>query len=196
VWLDNSLTSAFDLYQVSYLYFWPSTHNPYQDQYFVRLPDDAVEKYLKMFTLLPINTITETVTLHHQHPEKRTAQHLLAQEVVTLIHGIPAAARAAIQTKLLFPSYSGEITNFSAKEILEAFAGDVGLVEVPREEVLNQAFTKVMRNIGAMKTKTEADKLIKSGGVYIGQEGKRVTDHRAQVVQEWLLDDEVFVFRI
>ncbi|KAF8630635.1 hypothetical protein AX15_002786 [Amanita polypyramis BW_CC] len=47
VWLDPDLTSVFDFYQ-----------------YFVKVADADVEKYLKMFTLLPLPEITEIVQAH------------------------------------------------------------------------------------------------------------------------------------
>ena len=47
VWLDRSLTSVFDFYQ-----------------FFLRVPDADVGRYLKLFTLLPLSTIEEALVEH------------------------------------------------------------------------------------------------------------------------------------
>lgn len=179
VWLDENLTSPFELFQ-----------------FFVRLPDEVVGRYLKMFTLLPISTVSRELATHLASPEKRAAQHLLAQEVVTLVHGEARAAQAAMQTRLLFPA-PGDHARFTAQEILENFAGSKhgGVVEVPRDEAVGQLVSKLARTIGAVGTRGEADNMIKGGGLYVGLDNRKVSDVRARVEEEWLVDGEVLVVR-
>lgn len=179
VWLDESLTSPFELYQ-----------------FFVRLPDEVVGKYLKMFTLLPTSTVAQELDTHLASPEKRSAQHLLAREVVTMIHGEAKAGRAAMQTRLLFPA-PGDHSTFTGQEILENFAGSKhgGVVEVPRDEVVGQLVSKLARRIGAVGTRGEADNMIKGGGLYVGMDNRKVLDVKARVEEEWLVDGEVLVVR-
>ncbi|KAA8913019.1 putative tyrosyl-tRNA synthetase mitochondrial precursor [Sphaerosporella brunnea] len=176
VWLDETLTSPFELYQ-----------------YFVKLPDEVVEKHLKLFTLLPPPEISAAVAKHAEAPEMRSAQHLLAREVVTLIHGPQKAQRAQIQTQLLFPS-PGAKHNFSADDIVDAFSGE--MVDVPRNELVGEVAAKIMRRVAAVKSKSEAENVIRAGGVYWGLEGRRVEDTKAVVAQEWLLDGKVLVLRV
>jgi len=177
VWLDEKMTTPFELYQ-----------------YFVRLPDDIMGKYLKMFTLLSPSHIASIVERHSITPESRTAQHLLAKEVVTLIHGEAIASMAEIQTRLLFPVGS-ETTGFSARDILHAFS-DGTVMDVPRVELVGEMVSKIMRKVGAARTRSEADNIIRGGGVYHGQGGERVQDIKACVAEEWLLDEEVLLLRI
>jgi tyrosyl-tRNA synthetase len=160
------------------------------------LPDEVVGKYLKMFTLLPISKVAEELDTHFTSPDKRIAQHLLANEVVTMIHGAPTAARAAIQTRLLFPA-PGDRPGFSAREILENFAGNQhgGVIEVPRDEVVGQLVSKLARRIGAVNTRGEADNMIKGGGLYVGLENEKVADVKVRVEEEWLVDGEVLMVR-
>ncbi|XP_071466085.1 tyrosine--tRNA ligase, mitochondrial isoform X2 [Marmota flaviventris] len=70
VWLNRDKTSPFELYQ-----------------FFVRLQDDSVERYLKLFTFLPLPEIDHIMQLHVKEPEKRSAQKRLAAEVTKLVHG-------------------------------------------------------------------------------------------------------------
>lgn len=149
-----------------------------------------------MFTLLPIPKVEEELDTHFSSPDKRSAQHLLANEVVTMIHGVSKASQAAMQTRLLFPA-PGDHPNFSAKEILENLAGGQhgGVIEVSRGEVVGQLVSKLARQIGAVNTRGEADNMIKGGGLYVGLENKKVTDVKARVEEEWLVDGEVLVVR-
>ncbi|KAG1777665.1 hypothetical protein EV702DRAFT_216363 [Suillus placidus] len=68
VWLDEKLTSCLDFYQ-----------------FFLRTADAEVEKYLKMFALLPVEEIDAAVREREIQPEHRLAQKLLAKEVNLMI---------------------------------------------------------------------------------------------------------------
>lgn len=70
VWLSPEKSSSFQLYQ-----------------YFIRAKDFDVEKFLKLFTFLPLSKITEIVESHVKSPEDRKAQKILAEKVTLLVHG-------------------------------------------------------------------------------------------------------------
>ncbi|POI36081.1 hypothetical protein CIB84_000166 [Bambusicola thoracicus] len=70
VWLNRDKTSPFELYQ-----------------FFVRQQDDIVEKYLKLFTFLPLEEIDHIMEMHAREPEKWGPQKRLAAEVTKLVHG-------------------------------------------------------------------------------------------------------------
>uniref|UniRef100_A0A8B9QTL3 Tyrosine--tRNA ligase n=1 Tax=Anas platyrhynchos TaxID=8839 RepID=A0A8B9QTL3_ANAPL len=70
VWLNRDKTSPFELYQ-----------------FFVRQQDDIVEKYLKLFTFLPLEEIAHIMEMHAKEPEKWGPQKRLAAEVTKLVHG-------------------------------------------------------------------------------------------------------------
>lgn len=55
-----------------------------------------MERYLKLFTFLPTNHIHLLMRKQREDPSQRTAQHLLAKEVVELAHGEPSAKRAEL----------------------------------------------------------------------------------------------------
>lgn len=89
VWLDKGQTSCFDLYQ-----------------YFLRTPDTDVERYLKLFTFLPLTDVSSLVTTHMEAPHKRVAQHKLAYEVLCLVHGDNDARTARDQHAAVFEKAS------------------------------------------------------------------------------------------
>ncbi|KAJ1837904.1 tyrosyl-tRNA synthetase, partial [Coemansia sp. RSA 2703] len=82
IWLDEAKTSAFDIYQ-----------------FFVKTSDADVERFLKMFTLLPVRRIAEVMSEHREVPENFAAQRLLAAEVTELIHGQSGLNRALCATE-------------------------------------------------------------------------------------------------
>jgi tyrosyl-tRNA synthetase len=85
VWLDKTMMSSFDLYQ-----------------YFMRTADADVERYLKLFTFLPLESITLLMGQQLKEPGKRAAQHVLAKEIVELAHGAAEAKKAETAHKEAF----------------------------------------------------------------------------------------------
>ncbi|XTI84198.1 tyrosyl-tRNA synthetase-like protein [Cenococcum geophilum] len=101
IWLDPEMLSSFDLYQ-----------------FFLRSSDSDVERYLKLFTFLPLEHIELVMQSHIQDPSKRAAQHLLAREFVELAHGAQAAKNAEMQHKKMFSRGTGTIQLSAIKEEL------------------------------------------------------------------------------
>lgn len=85
VWLDKTMMNSFDLYQ-----------------YFMRTADADVERYLKLFTFLPMEQISLLVESTHRDASKRLAQHVLAKEIVELAHGAAEAKKAETAHKEAF----------------------------------------------------------------------------------------------
>jgi tyrosyl-tRNA synthetase len=77
VWIDAARTSLYDFYQ-----------------FFFRVDDRDVIRFLRYFTFLDEKTIAELEREVQTAPEKRVAQRALAREVTTLVHG-EAAVREA-----------------------------------------------------------------------------------------------------
>lgn len=84
VWLDPAKTTPTQFYQ-----FW------------INCDDAGVEDYLKIYTLLSHEEITQIITVHRENPALRTAQTRLAQEVTTIVHGQSTMLVAAAVTEYL-----------------------------------------------------------------------------------------------
>lgn len=184
VWLDQQSTSTFDLYQ-----------------FFVRTADADVEKYLKLFTFLPISEIRALMDEHRLDESKRIAQHKLAFEFVELVHGLKAAQSAEQQHKVLFvenisidslranmsPANSapetgqkdgqppGEWSNSLNKYAPPAHMEDAPSVHarLPRSLVVGQPIHKVFWSAGLVSSKTEGVKLVANKGCHIGSKTGR-----------------------
>jgi tyrosyl-tRNA synthetase len=77
VWLDSTRTSPYELYQ-----------------FFVRVDDRDVTRFLRYYTFLDEKAIAELEREVETAPEKRVAQRTLAQEVTKLVHGVEAVREA------------------------------------------------------------------------------------------------------
>jgi tyrosyl-tRNA synthetase len=173
------MTSTFDLYQ-----------------FFVRSADADVERYLKLFTFLPIAQIHTIMDEHRLDKSKRTAQHTLAFEVVELIHGIGAAQSVQAEHRRLFnqnfsldslradpdpsrpapetaaiearpPGAWNSSLNPYAKPTTAESASSVHLT-LPQSLIVGKSFSKVLWSAGLVSSKTEAARLILNKGCYVG----------------------------
>jgi tyrosyl-tRNA synthetase len=111
VWLDAGKTSVFDFYQ-----FW------------FNQPDTMVEKYLKMYTFLPLAEIAALVERHHQHPGEREAQKTLAREVTKLVHGEKGLAQAERETAAHFSGKSFDSLSAEERAAFKNVSASVGTI--------------------------------------------------------------------
>ena len=174
VWLDERRTSPFRFYQ-----FWLNTDDR-----------DAIA-YLKYFTFLTQDEIRLLEEARAQAPEKREAQRALAREVTQLVHGEAHLRRAEHASSLLF----GErIAELSADDVLGVFQ-DVPSTEVPRNELEGDglALADLLARTGLAKSRGEAVRLMRGGGVYVNN--RRIADERGRLRAEDGIDGRLFVVR-
>lgn len=176
VFIDRALTKPYDLYQ-----------------YFIRAPDAVVESYLRMFTLIPLSEISRIMEEHTKSPELRVAQRALANDVTDIIHGLGAGKRAALISKIVFPSPGEPAPQATSDEIITAF-GEEGLLKTyPRDKILGQAWRSVLALVTG-KSKSECGRTIKAGGVYCGLQRKTVVD--GPVTEADIADDKLLLIRV
>ncbi len=174
VWLDEQRTSPFRFYQ-----FWLNTD------------DRDAAAYLKYFTFLPQDEIRMLEEAREQAPEKREAQRALAREVTRLVHGEAHLQRAEHASSVLF----GErITELSADEVLGVFQ-DVPSTEVERAELEGDGvgLAELLARTGLAKSRGEAARLIRGGGVYVNN--RRMADERGRLRLPDSIDGRLFVVR-
>ena len=148
IYLDPALTSPYKFYQ-----FW------------FNVDDRDVEAYLKLFTLLPRQDIEALMKTHQKDPSRRDAQARLATEVTTMAHGKQALAGVVEASAALFGDRAVETNKLDA---LEAHAPTTK-VGVRPETVVDALVVSRLA-----KSKSEARRLIKQGGVYVND--RRVAD--------------------
>ena len=148
LFLVQSLTSPYTLYQ-----------------YFINTGDEDAIHYLKVFTFLDKNEIEAIQKEHEAAPHLRIAQKRLAQEVVTTIHGAPAAEEAITMSDILF---SGEIRRLSKSQLEDALGSLT--INGPSECDL----VTLLVGIKAASSKREAREFINGRSITIN--GEIITD--------------------
>lgn len=162
VWLNDDMLSAYDYWQ-----FWRNTE------------DADVERFLKLFTFLPMDEVTKLAALQGQ--EINEAKKTLATEATALIHGRDKAEAAAETARKTFEQ--------------GALADDLPSVSVPKADLENgigvlQAFVTA----GLVKSNGEARRQIKGGGLKVNDAA--VNDEKASLSQADLTDDGVIKLSI
>jgi tyrosyl-tRNA synthetase len=135
VWLNPDMVSPYDYWQ-----YWRNTE------------DGDVERFLKLFTVLPLPEIARLAALRGQ--DVNEAKKVLATEATALVHGRPAAEQAAETARRTFEE--GEIAEtLPSIEVARAeFEHGIGVLA---------AFAKA----GLVSSNSEARRQIKAGGLRV-----------------------------
>ncbi|MEQ8819878.1 MAG: tyrosine--tRNA ligase [Sumerlaeia bacterium] len=151
IWLDPARTSVFDFYQ-----------------YWVRSDDRDVERFLKLFTFLPLGDIVEIAAEHQRDPGKRTGQKRLALEVTTLIHGEAEARKAAETSDAI---YRKGVAEMSEDELRQACANAPTVVlEARKLDGDGMTVIEALVAAGLASSNKDAKRLRAQGGIYLNDE--------------------------
>ena len=171
VWLDPARTSPFRFYQ-----FW------------LNADDRDVVQYLKFFTFLSRDAIEALARATADHPERRGAQRELAREVTALVHGRDQVERAERAAQVLF---SDNIGGASVEDVLMVFE------DAPSTELAlpvdGMALAEMLATVKLVTSRSEATRLLKSGGVYVNN--VRATDEKARLTPADAIGGALFVLR-
>jgi tyrosyl-tRNA synthetase len=164
VWLDRERTSPFDYYQ-----FW-------------RNVDDAdVQRLLGFFTPLPMDEVRALGAL--QAPAVNRAKEILAYEATSLAHGQAEAEKAFLAAGRQFGFADPESSVPTTSAVAQIDVGrtsDVPTTEVPAAEFEGgMPLFALLRLAELCGSSSEARRLIRGGGAYIGTE--RVVDENRSV---------------
>ena len=170
VWLNADKTSPYKMYQ-----FWMNV-----------MDADAV-RFLKIFTLLPLDEIEEIGKQFEAAPHERLAQKILAREVVTLVHGEEAYKEALNITEQLF---AGNIKNLSVKELKQGLRG-VPNYQVKVDDNLN--IVEMLVTAGIVNSKRQAREDVQNGAIYVN--GERIQDLNYTLTDADKLENELTVIR-
>lgn len=174
VWLDPSLTSPFRFYQ-----YWLNTE------------DADTGRYLRFFTLLPLDEIAALEQETAERPEARKGQERLASEITLRVHGRTGLEAAQRASAALF---GGEVRGLGEEEIVDIFA-DVPSAALPAEEMSGGGMDVVtlLARTGVTASKGEARRGVEQGGIYLNSE--RVTDPLLRIRREDALHGRFLVVR-
>jgi tyrosyl-tRNA synthetase len=144
VWLNADMLSTYEYWQ-----YWRNTE------------DGDVERFLKLFTTLPLSEIARLAAL--KGAEINEAKKVLATEATALLHGRAAAEQAADTARTTFED--------------GALSESLPTVEVPRAELdAGLGVLKAFVDAGLVPSTSEARRQIKGGGLKVND--VTVTDEK------------------
>jgi tyrosyl-tRNA synthetase len=159
LWLNSTMTTPFKVYQ-----------------YFMNVSDEDVSRFLKLFTLLPLEDIDAIVQKHGKNTADRYGQGQLARYITETIHGKVAMETAVKVTEFLF----GEGNKM---EYLMSMSGDE--IAAVGHEIWWLTLSWDMSIIDALveswldASRGDAKKSIQAGAVYLNE--MKVEDIAAMV---------------
>jgi tyrosyl-tRNA synthetase len=172
IYLDANKTSFYDFYQ-----------------FFLRVADSDVIRFLRVFTFLDAGALAELEESTRREPEKRLAQKRLAEEVTRAVHGENGLSVALRASAVLF----GEsMEGLRAQDLLSIFS-NVPSASLPRAEVAGAGVLDLAVNAGFCKSKGEARRLVQNGGFYVNN--VRVPHADATLSPAELIDGRIVVLR-
>ncbi|MGD8397983.1 MAG: tyrosine--tRNA ligase [Anaerolineae bacterium] len=138
VWLDPDLVSPYEYYQ-----------------YWINTEDADVERFLAIFTFLPMKQVRELGSL--EGADIRRAKEVLAYEATRVLHGEEAAAEAREASRKLFGA--GVVTEAVPTTEIDSAELAAG---IPAPDLFQR--------VGLARSKSEARRLIQGGGAYVNDE--------------------------
>ena len=132
IWLDAKRTSPYKFYQ-----------------YWLNSSDEDAEKYIKIFTFLEQNEISEIVNEHNINPHLRKLQVRLAREITTMVHGSSNCENAEKASCILYSKeFKNDIKSVDEATFLDIFEG------VPQANIPKAKIEKGLDMIAALSSET------------------------------------------
>jgi tyrosyl-tRNA synthetase len=172
IWLDAEKTSPYRFYQ-----------------YWVNVSDQDVIRFIKYFTFLGQDVISELEQSLARHPERREAQQRLAYEVTALAHG---ESEALMARKIAEALFKGEVASLAEKQLRDALTGvPTTFPEGDRRDGMTLLDLVVQTGLSPSRTRGRND--IESGAIYIND--KRETSPGTVISSEHRLFGKYTVLR-
>ncbi|BDD04908.1 tyrosine--tRNA ligase [Aureibacter tunicatorum] len=178
IWLDPEKTSPYEFYQ-----FWLNTS------------DEDAAKYIKIFTFLSKEKIESLLNQHNEAPHQRALQKKLAEEITTMVHSAEDLEMAQKASQILFgKSTTEDLASLNEKTLLAVFDG------VPQKEITEAEFNEIPSILDLIsvaldgefiKSKGEARKLVKGGGISINksklEDAEQTVDTIGKLQEKYIL---------
>ena len=168
VWLDANLTSPYELYQ-----------------FFYKTEDTSVISYLKYFTFVSTDEITQLENEQKTNPKERLAQKTLAYEVCKMVHGQTIANEAKTSSESIFKESVEEMD-------IENLISKVPTKTLAFNQVIGISVEALALLAELTASKGEAKRLVSQGGLYLNN--VRINDSK-EIRQEDLIMDKYLILR-
>ncbi len=173
IWLDKEKTSPYQFYQ-----------------YWIDASDEDAANYIRIFTLKSQEEIEGIEAEHNQDPGRRILQKAVAEDITVRVHSKEDLDTAIKASNILFgKSTADDLASLDENTLLAVFEG------VPQTSISKESFNLLENTTDLLseatnglifKSKGEARKMIKGGGVSINK--NKVTEPNAPVDYSLLKD--------
>ncbi|MCO5284848.1 MAG: tyrosine--tRNA ligase [Chitinophagaceae bacterium] len=176
VWIDAARTSPYSFYQ-----FWLNT------------ADEDAERFLKIFTFLTREEITDLAARHKGNEHQRILQNKLAEEVTRFVHSQEDLDFAIEASRILFGNDTeNALRSLTEKQFLQIMEG-VPQFSVSQSQLTEQDLTTILVYGEVFKSKGEARKMITAGGVSLNK--AKVLDEGMKIDSSLLLSNKYLLIQ-
>ncbi|MBW7838272.1 MAG: tyrosine--tRNA ligase [Chitinophagaceae bacterium] len=176
VWIDAERTSPYSFYQ-----FWLNT------------ADEDAERFLRIFTFLSREEISDLAARHKGNEHQRILQNKLAEEVTRFVHSQEDLDFAIEASRILFGNDTeNALRSLTEKQFLQIMEG-VPQFSVSRSQLAEQDLTTILVYGEVFKSKGEARKMITAGGVSLNK--AKVLDEGMKIDSSLLLSNKYLLIQ-
>ncbi len=176
IWLDPTKTSPYQFYQ-----FW------------LNASDEDAKKWIKIFTLLPVETIEDLLKQHDAAPHERALQKKLAEELTCFVHSKDDFIFAVKASEILFGNATTDmLQSLSESQLLQVMEG-VPTMEI-KKDLLDNGYDLVsfLADTQIFPSKGEARKMWQAGGLGLNKE-KIAVDKTTLIARDLLKEKYLLV---
>ncbi len=169
IWLDPHRTSPYKFYQ-----------------YWLNTSDEDAERFIKIFTFLSREEISDLVREHKDSPHLRQLQKKLAEEITILVHSREDYQNAVKASEILFGrSTAQDLRDLSEAMFLDVFEG-VPQAKVAPEEIHSglDMIAALSARTGFLGSNSEARRALKENSIMVNKE--KVTEDRILTSEDLL----------
>ena len=177
IWLDAEKTSPYE-----FLQFW------------LNQSDEDSERFIKLFTMIPLDEIDKMIAKHRENPSARFLQKELAKYMTCLVHSEEEYNKAIEATEILFGKGTTEqLATIDEKSLLGAMSG-VTKIELSKDYFASGASVIELAAMhDKVPSKSEARKLIKSNGFAINK--VKVTNEKDTITESALINGKYLLLQ-
>jgi len=163
VWLDSELTGPYDYFQ-----------------YWINTDDKDVERFLALFTFLPMEEVAQAGELSGS--QLNMAKAMLAFETTKITHGEQAAVSAWRASASTFNLKPVDPALFKSSSIPRAEVSQdvcaIATFEKSREEIVTISIPELFEETKLCASRGETRRLIAQGGIYIDEKRVQSIDEK------------------
>jgi tyrosyl-tRNA synthetase len=161
-------------------------------QWFLNIPDADVERFLKIYTFLPLDEIEALMLETTQDPAARSGHRALAREATRIMHGDGAVESVERAAGVLFGDEP--FADLDDRTLGEAFESAPSITRPRNELDKGVGLLSLMVDAGAATSNGEARRLVAQGGVSLNN---ATVDDPARVVgSDDLASETTLVLRV